>query len=316
MHNLDSAAAPDGLLYVIDLSGGRIFSVNPDGTERKVIVSDCRVPDGIAIDATAGHLYWTNMGTPHLDDGTIERVDLDGGNRCTIVPAGITFTPKQLQLDARSGTLYWCDREGMRVMRCALDGSAVATLVVTGHGAEDRLDQRRWCVGLCVDTDAGLLYWSQKGPDNGGAGRILRAPLALPAGADPGSRSDITVLFDGLPEPIDLELDAGPRMLYWTDRGDPPRGNTVNRAAVDAIEPGITVPEIVFSHLMEGIGIALDLDGGRMFMTDLGGSVYTARLDGSGSRTLLQAQGNLTGIAYTAPVLSPHEKELPHENIN
>jgi hypothetical protein len=39
-------------------------------------------------------------------------------------------------------------------------------------------------------------------------------------------------------------------------------------------------PEIVFTHLMEGIGLALDLKGGRMFITDFGGSVYSANLDG------------------------------------
>jgi len=50
--------------------------------------------------------------------------------------------------------------------------------------------------------------------------------------------------------------------------------------------------------LMEGIGLSLDLRGGRMFLTDLGGSVYSANLDGSNKRTLLIAQGNLTGIAY------------------
>jgi hypothetical protein len=50
--------------------------------------------------------------------------------------------------------------------------------------------------------------------------------------------------------------------------------------------------------LMEGIGIALDLKGGRMFLTDLGGSVYSANLDGSNKKTLLGAEGNLTGIAY------------------
>ena len=47
---------------------------------------------------------------------------------------------------------------------------------------------------------------------------------------------------------------------------------------------------------MEGIGIALDLKGGRMFLTDLGGSVYSANLDGSNKKTLLGAEGNLTGI--------------------
>jgi hypothetical protein len=51
--------------------------------------------------------------------------------------------------------------------------------------------------------------------------------------------------------------------------------------------------------LEEGIGIALDLKGGRMFLTDLGGSVYSANLDGSNKKTVLAAEGNLTGIAYT-----------------
>ena len=44
---------------------------------------------------------------------------------------------------------------------------------------------------------------------------------------------------------------------------------------------------------MEGIGLALDLEGDRMFITDFGGSVYSANLDGSNWRTLLFAEGNL-----------------------
>ena len=84
-------------------------------------------------------------------------------------------------------------------------------------------------------------------------------------------------------------------MLYWTDRGDPPRGNTVNRASIDSRPQA---PEIVLTHLMEGIGIALDVAGDRMFVTDFGGSLYSAGLDGSGERNFLFAQGNVTGIAY------------------
>jgi len=57
-------------------------------------------------------------------------------------------------------------------------------------------------------------------------------------------------------------------------------------------------PEILITHLMEAIGLALDLKGGRMFLTDFAGSVYSANLDGSNEQTLLFAQGNLTGIAY------------------
>ena len=112
------------------------------------------------------------------------------------------------------------------------------------------------------------------------------------------NRTDIEVLYEGLPEPIDLELDLKNRLLYWTDRGDPPRGNTVNRAPMDADSRTRPAPKILYRHLMEGIGIAIDFKGGRMFFTDLAGSVYSARLDGSEKRTLLAAQGNLTGIAY------------------
>src|SRR5262249_54744374 len=98
-----------------------------------------------------------------------------------------------------------------------------------------------------------------------------------------------------LPEPIDLELDLEHRMLYWTDRGDAPNGNTVNRTPIN----GTPRQEIVLRHLGEGIGIALDVPNDRMFVTEMAGTVYSARLDGSASRVLTAGQGNLTGIAYT-----------------
>jgi hypothetical protein len=94
-------------------------------------------------------------------------------------------------------------------------------------------------------------------------------------------------------------------VLYWTDRGDPPRGNTVNRAPMDAAAGERKDPEIVFTHLMEGIGLALDLKNGRMFVTDFAGTVYSANLDGSNQKTLLFGQGNLTGIAYAELPVSP-----------
>jgi hypothetical protein len=153
-------------------------------------------------------------------------------------------------------------------------------------------------VGVAVDADAGKLYWTQKGGDNAGEGRIQRANLDIPKGQTPTNRTDIELLYDKLPEPIDLDLDLESRLLYWTDRGDPPRGNTVNRAPLEAPRGKRPPPEIVFSNLMEGIGLALDPKHGRMYITDFGGSVYSANLDGSDPKTLLFAEGNLTGIAY------------------
>src|SRR3954464_14298425 len=286
-------------LFFLEASGGRIYSANADGADRKVILSGGRVPDGIVVDVEAGHIYWTNMGVPSKNDGSIERVDLDGQNRVTIIGEGKTFTPKQLHLEKKSRKLYWCDREGMRVMRANLDGSNIETLVDTSQGeARPGTDLTKWCVGITVDPGRGQIYWTQKGSDDAGEGRILRANINIPIGETAGNRTDIELLFDGLPEPIDLELDLENRLLYWTDRGDPPRGNTVNRASIDADFTKRPTPDILLTHLMEGIGIALDFKGNRMFITDLAGNIFCAKLDGSEKKPLLVAQGNLTGIAY------------------
>src|SRR5438477_229438 len=182
--------AATGRLCFLEASGGRIHSANADGSDGKVIVTGARIPDGVVVDLEAGHIYWTNMGVPNKNDGSIERADLDGQNRVTIIGEGKTFTPKQLHLDRTSRRLYWCDRE------------------------------------------------------------------------------------------------------------DPPSGNTVNQASLDADFKKHPVPDILLTHLMEGIGIALDFKGNRMFITDLAGNIFSAKLDGSEKKPLLVAQGNLTGIAY------------------
>jgi len=295
-----TAKATKGRLFFLSASSGQVFSANPDGSDLKVIVSEGRrLPDGIVVDLVAGHLYWTNMGNPTANDGSIERSDFDGNNLTHIVPPGATFTPKQLQLDEKNRKLYWCDREGMRVMRASLDGSKIETLIDTSEGdVRPGKVIKKWCVGIALDVEGGKLYWTQKGSDNAGEGRIFRANLEIPKGQTPANRKDIELLYDNLPEPIDLELDLTNRTIYWTDRGDPPRGNTVNRAPMDPAQGVKSEPVIIFDHLMEGIGIALDLKGRRMFLTDLGGSVYSANLDGSNKTTVLAAEGNLTGIVY------------------
>ena len=293
-------ASASGRLFFLDLSAGRVLSVNPDGSDLKTLVNEGRKrPDGVVLDVAAGHMYWTNMGDPKKNDGSIMRSDLNGTNMVTIVvPAG-TFTPKQLKLEKTSGKLYWSDGEGMRVMRANLDGSGIETLVDTSQGdPRPGPDPTKWCGGIAVDSDGGKFYWTQKGGHHAGVGRIFRASVQVPPGQSAENRNDIELLFDNLPEPIDLDFDPLNRTLYWTDRGDPPRGNTVNRAPMDSGMEERKEPEILFTQLMEGIGLALDLKGRRMFITDFAGSVYSANLDGSDRKTLLTDEGNLTGIAY------------------
>ena len=175
-------------------------------------------------------------------NGSLERADLDGGNRVTIVSRAAFTTGKQLTADFDEGVLYWCDREGMQVLSCNLDGSDLRALVVTAVGEEAAHIDRNHCVGIAVDLHRRLLYWTQKGAPNAGEGRIFRAPLDLPPGTSAAHRDDIELLFKDLPEPIDLHLLGDGATLVWTDRGDEPEGNTLNRATV---VPTIGAPEIL-----------------------------------------------------------------------
>jgi DNA-binding beta-propeller fold protein YncE len=189
----DKIKGATGRIFFLDLAAGRVLSANPDGSDLRTIVEEGRkLPDGLAIDVAAGHLYWTNMGNPKANDGSIMRSDIDGGNMTTIVPPGGTFTPKQIQIEISTGKLYWSDREGMRVMRANVDGSNIETLVDTSRGdPRPGTDATKWCVGVAVDVERGKFYWTQKGGDNAEQGRILRAGIEMPHGETPANRSDI-----------------------------------------------------------------------------------------------------------------------------
>jgi len=293
-------------LYFLDLGlssfprrNGRIMSSRPDGTDFQELVTGLQtLPDGIAVDTQNQKLYWTNMGESMVNDGSIRRCDLSGANIVTIIPSGVTHTPKQLKISRNQ--IYWCDREGMRIMRADLDGSNVEVLYHAGSSDDDREDRRNWCVGIAVDDVRGKLYWSQKGPSKGGQGKIMCMTLE-PHGEVKTTTNlrEVHTILDNLPEPIDLELEPNTNTLYWTDRGDPPFGNTVNAIHIDAAHKvGVMALRVLVQRLHEGIGLSLDLKHGRMFFGDLMGGVYTSQLDGTQKKTLFTDLGDITGIEY------------------
>lgn len=180
-----------GTLFILVARPPKVITMKSDGSDLKDLLADARdTPDGIAVDSRKGFVYWTNMGSNFAEnDGYIQRMRLDGTGIETLIKPGQTYTPKQLVLDLPSGKMYWSDREGMRVMRADLDGKNVEVLVSTGSSDADRLDETRHCVGIAVDTKSQHLYWTQKGPSNGGKGgsseqvskfRKARTPLGAP----------------------------------------------------------------------------------------------------------------------------------------
>src|SRR6266436_10255191 len=95
-----TAKATKARLFFLSASSGQVFSANPDGSDLKVIVSEGRrLPDGIVVDAGAGYLYWTNMGNPNANDGSIERANLDGGNITHTLRAAHALSHHELPVD-------------------------------------------------------------------------------------------------------------------------------------------------------------------------------------------------------------------------
>jgi hypothetical protein len=130
------------------------------------------------------------------------------------------------------------------------------------------------CVGIAVDVDRRLLYWTQKGAPKAGEGRIFRASLDLPPGTSAQHRDDIQLLWKDLPEPVDLHL-VGNATLAWTDRGAEPSGNTLNRAIV---QPTVGTPQILSTGYREAIGLTA-VSESEFYVSDLGGSIRHVNLD-------------------------------------
>jgi hypothetical protein len=292
-------------LLVLNPGKGEMQAVSLDGTRiRTVIAGLHELPDGIVVDQRRGHVYWTNMGAPdpgsgipgdaaYTRNGSLERADLDGGNRVTIVARSSFTTGKQLTADFDDGMLYWCDREGMRVFCCNLDGSGLRALVVSAVGAEAARDARNHPVGIAVDVDRRLLYWTQKGAPDGGEGRIFRGPLDSSVGAVAPYGEGVELLWKDLPEPIDLHLVAGGATLLWTDRGDP-GGNSLNSAVV---QPTVGTAEILSTGYREAIGVAAASES-EFYVTDLGGRIRHVDLDSGIDTELVNLGAPLTGIAF------------------
>lgn len=306
----DNLAAPR--LYFLDIgmgsnvvdlqkatTSGKIMTASADGSNVRELVGDQSMPDGIDVSISSGKLFWTNMGkSPSGDNGSIMSANLDGSDVKTIIQEGQVHTPKQIKIDHDNKKLYFCDREGLRIHRCNFDGSEHEIIIQTGnHQTQDIEDQTKWCVGIAVDPKAGKFYWSQKGPSKAGKGRIFRANMSMPEGQTASSRSDTELLFDKLPEPIDLELEPESQTLFWTDRGEYPLGNTLNSAYVGMDSADEMKVKTLARHFHEAIGLKIDSVNQHIYITDLGGTVYRFNIDGSEKKKIYETDSAYSGIA-------------------
>ena len=288
---------------------GRVLAWDPGRKDMTVLMQRQAIPDSIGIHHAQGKIYWTNMGSVGAEDGSIMSCTLDGREPRTIVSSGRVHTPKQLFIDEVNDKIYFADREGLQVGRCNLDGSSLEVLIETGNRrvTAHRNDPTRWCVGIAVSLRANKLFWTQKGPPRGGTGRILCADLEKPVLCHAWDRPDVVELAEKLPEPIDLAYDESTRTLYWTDRGDPPYGNSLNALGLEPARPGRY--DILARTLHEPIGFALDTTRKRMLVAGVGGDVYHYDIQTGRKRRVYQGEncafsGICIGRAAERPCMS------------
>jgi low density lipoprotein receptor-related protein 5/6 len=88
-----------------------IKRANLDGTDLETLVSGLGWPFHIALDVSAGKMYWADAVAPK-----IQRANLDGGGVEDLVTTGLDF-PAGIALDLSAGKMYWADAGAPKIQR-------------------------------------------------------------------------------------------------------------------------------------------------------------------------------------------------------
>lgn len=180
----------------INTPNGDISRANLDGSNQEVVVSQQIFPISVALDVSAGKMYWiahSQQTDPFGKD--IRRANLDGTNEQTLVHTTGVIGNGQLAIDLAGGKIYTTDYNENRIRRFNLDGSGETTLISGLSGP----------VGIALDIPDGKLYWAS----NGNAS-IYEANL---------DGTGTKVVLTGLHAPSGLVVDPGAGKMYWTDYG-------------------------------------------------------------------------------------------------
>ncbi len=248
-------------------SDGSIKLVNTDGTRLQTLVKVGGGLRGMAVDASAGKLYWTDV----IND-VIRRANLFGSNPEDLVTARLAF-PNSIDLDPADDILYWGDQTLDQIRRADLDGSNASVLLSTSM---------HW--GATVDSLNGKLYWSTA--ITGPTGDIMRSNV---------DGSEIETVVTGVDKPSDIALDVAGGKIYWTDYV----ADVVRRSNLD----GTDVEDlfVVGANLNPG-GIALDLAEGKVYWgqstQDDRMNIMRMNLDGSNQEVIAFDFGIVVEIEF------------------
>lgn len=111
-------------MYWTDLKHRMIEVSRLDGSSRKKLIENLKEPRSLTLFPREGYLYWAEWG----DHPRIERANLDGSNRKTIIATDLSL-PNGLSIDYAARKLYWADALKDRIEVCDLHGRYRIALV-------------------------------------------------------------------------------------------------------------------------------------------------------------------------------------------
>ena len=268
-----SSAIADSIFWV-DWTYGTIQSATLNGNDVKDVVVGLHYPSGVAIDAIAGKMYWSQASPTDK----IQRANIDGtGTEDLVTDLPDPFGPA---LDIADGTMYWSEWGSHTIRRSNLDGSNIVNLVTD-----------RSSTGVpTLDLHNGLMYW---GNDGGGENRIERSNL--------DGSNVVTLTFVGSNHAVTPQLDLATSKMYWADglaNGHIWQSNLDGSGAISVIS-GLDTP----------LGLTLDLFNGKMYWGELNpllkpsiGRLRRANFDGSDMEDIVADVGQVVSIAiYHVP---------------
>ena len=195
--------------------------------------------------ATRPPMYWIDTGSGMLFGAT--------GDEAESFEISVQ-NPTSLAVDISGGKLYWMEKTSNttgRIQQANLDGSTVEVVK----------ELTSVPLGIALDAENGKLYLTNSW------GKIQRMNL---------DGTDFQPNFiTGLEAPSDVTMDVSGGKLYWIEKIGGTTGK-IRRANLD----GSTV-ELVKELTSVPLGIALDTEAGKLYLTNAWGKIQRMNLDGT-----------------------------------
>ena len=271
-------SAPIGI--AVDVSNKRLYITNGWGKVQRFdvdgrnfqadMITGLSVPQGIAVDAAGGRIYWTEQTS--RTTGKLQSADLNGGN-VRVVLGEFAGLANGIAVDSASGKLYMANARG-QVQRLNLDGSGFQSNFIPNLVSPE---------AVAVDAAAGKVYWTE-------AGSIRRANL------DGTNRQNVVT---GLSTPASLSISSAPVEVLIPQSQRPPIYWQTGTGGLQRLT-GATVSSFP-QAAQNATGIAVDAAAGKVYwiekIDDRSGRIRSSNLDGTNVRLVASLTSVPMGIA-------------------